>query len=841
MSEHTRREFIKSALAMGASGLAASMSDTILRAAAIEAEAGSTYLDAEHVVILMQENRSFDHAFGTLRGVRGFNDPRAIQLPDGNPVWVQTDDDGRSYGPFRLDINNTNATWMGSLPHSWTNQVDARNAGRHDRWLQSKRSGEEAYSAMPLTMGYYTREDVPFYYELADAFTICDQHFCSALTGTNPNRLYLWSGTIRDQQTADSPAMVINSDVGAGLPASWTTFPERLEEHGVSWKFYQNELAIDSGLDKEEKRWLSNFDDNPLEWFAQYHVNFAAGCRKYVSHLATSLPKEIAALRRQAETSGIGDQARIVRDLVAATTRLNWAEHQLRQWNDDSFAKLSAKDRNLHIKAFCTNAGDPHYRQLEDFSYHDGAEERRLRIPKGDVLHQFRRDVELGELPTVSWLAAPENFSDHPSSAWFGTWYVAEALNILIQNPEVWKRTIFLLTYDENDGYFDHAPPFVAPHPRRPETGRTSKSIDAAADYVQREFEEKRRPADDVRDSPIGLGYRVPLVIASPWSRGGCVCSQVFDHTSPLQFLEQLLSHKTRTPLRETNLTSWRRAVCGDLTAAFRPADADDNAPLATPSRDDVIESIHRSRHRQPPENFVQFGHNQLAELRRHPGESSLLPKQESGVRPSAPLPYELAVDGRFSENRQEFVIEMAVLTDSFGPKTAGSPFTAYATLNGDLQVRNYAVAPGERVEDSWKLGEFTEGRYRVAIHGPNGFFREFQGSADDPADVRGGRRAANGPSGRSGPSVVEFDMANNSAAPVELTISDMAYGQQPVVELLQPGGERRWIRDAQDSFGWYDLQFTVAGNAPFARRFAGRVETGRWGFSDPAMGGLAG
>lgn len=822
---------------MGAGGLAASMSDTVLRAAAIEAPAGSNYLDAEHVVILMQENRSFDHAFGALRGVRGFNDPRAIELPDGNPVWVQTDDDGRSYAPFRLDINNTNATWMGSLPHSWSDQVDARNGGRHDRWLQSKRSGEEAYATMPLTMGYYMRDDIPFYYELADAFTICDQHFCSALTGTNPNRLYLWSGTVRAQKTADSPAMVINSDVGSERPLTWTTFPERLEERGVSWKFYQNELAIESGFDRYEKRWLSNFDDNPLEWFAQYHVQFSAGRRRYVRRLMASLPKQIAELKRRAETSGVGDQAAIALDLIAATTRLNWAEQQERLWNEDSFAMLSAKDRNLHVNAFCTNADDAHYRQLEDFAYQDGDQERSLRIPKGDVLHQFRRDVERGELPTVSWLAAPESFSDHPSSAWFGTWYVAEALNILIKNPDVWKRTIFLLTYDENDGYFDHAPPFVAPRPGRLETGRTSASVDPAADYVQREVEEKRRAAEDVRDSPIGLGYRVPLLIASPWSRGGCVCSQVFDHTSPLQFLEQLISHKIGSPLRETNITSWRRAVCGDLTAAFRPAGGDGGGAVPAASRDAVIERIDRARRRQPPANFVRLDHEQLAEVRKHPRETSLLPNQERGVRPSAPLPYELRVNGKMSADGQEFIVDMAVQTDSFGTKTAGSPFTAYAKLNGDFQVRNYAVAPGERVEDAWGLADFVADRYHVAIHGPNGFFRDFRGSANDPAVVRETRPA--GAALRARVSVVEFEISNRVAEPIELTIRDRAYGQRPVVELLLPGDERRWSRDAEESFGWYDLQFTAAGSESFAWRFAGRVETGRWGFSDPAMGGL--
>ncbi len=245
----TRRDFVKqAAILSGAAGMWGGWRECIEHALAIDPKPGSSFLDAEHVVILMQENRSFDHSYGTLRGVRGFNDPRAITLADGSPVWMQANAAGERHLPFRFNIADTNATWMGSLPHSWADQVDARNQGRYDRWLHVKQSGERRYAAMPLTMGYYNRQDIPFYYALADAFTICDQHFCSSLTGTTPNRLYLWTGTIREKQTADSPANLLNSDVDYDTAASWTTFPERLEDLGISWKIYQNELSLEIGL-----------------------------------------------------------------------------------------------------------------------------------------------------------------------------------------------------------------------------------------------------------------------------------------------------------------------------------------------------------------------------------------------------------------------------------------------------------------------------------------------------------------------------------------------------------------------------------------------------------------
>src|ERR1700712_1760741 len=290
----TRRDFIKkAALLTGAAGLTSMLPPAIQRATAINVAEGSTYLDAEHIVILMQENRSFDHAYGTLQGVRGYNDPRAIDLPNKNKVWLQSNTEGETYAPFHLDIKNTKATWMSSLPHSWANQVNARNDGKFDQWLNVKKNSIKEYSHMPLTMGYHNREDIPFYYAFADAFTVCDQNFCSSLTGTNPNRLYFWSGTVRDEQHENSRAHVWNEDMDYGT-LKWKTFPERLEQNGISWKCYQNEIAVETGLNSDEDFWLSNFGDNPLEYFVQYNAKLHPAYREYLRKRSAALPNEIA-------------------------------------------------------------------------------------------------------------------------------------------------------------------------------------------------------------------------------------------------------------------------------------------------------------------------------------------------------------------------------------------------------------------------------------------------------------------------------------------------------------------------------------------------------------------
>lgn len=834
----TRRDFIKSAAALsGLAALQSEMPECIRAALAIEPASGSTFLDAEHVVILMQENRSFDHAFGTLRGVRGFNDPRAISLPDGNPVWIQANPDGQRFAPFRLDIQNTKSTWMGSLPHSWTDQTDARRGGLYDGWLEAKPSGHKEYAAMPLTLGHYTRQDIPFYYSLADAFTICDQHFCSSLTGTTPNRLYLWTGTIRPQQTPDSPAQVRNEDVDFGRWANWSTFPERLENHGISWKIYQNEISLASGLAGEEEAWLSNFSDNPIEWFEQYNVRYAATHQAFLARRVAAIGAELAELRRAA-TQQISDaeSAVLAKRIADAQTVLASLENERKQFSRENFEKLSPSQKRLHMRAFTTNVGDPAYRQLEEIEYSQGDAARRVKAPKGDVLHQFRQDTASGNLPTVSWLVAPERFSDHPGSAWYGAWYIAEMLNILTRNPEVWKKTIVILTYDENDGYFDHVPPFTPPDPSAADSGKTSAGIDAAMEHHPLEHDLRRKPASEARGGPLGLGYRVPMIIASPWSRGGCVSSQVFDHTSVLQFLETLLSHKTKKQIRETNISSWRRAVCGDLTSVFGPTDTNPNAVPFQP-RDAFIQQIHQAQFRPAPAAQTPLSDVDLQKARNDPAGSGLLPRQEPGMRRAAPAPYQLEVNGRSSPEGNQFQITFEARKDVFKERSAGAPFIVQTISKGGVKIRNYAVKAGDRLQDEWNAGDFVESRRQVRVYGPNGFFREFVGSADDPrAQVEVRFRPFAGVADKLTLSLEIQVTSLESRNDLTVLVSDNAYKGAPQRRPIRPGETATLTMPANQSYGWYDLSVSVEGYEHFAQRYAGKIETGEWAYSDPAM-----
>jgi phospholipase C len=850
----SRREFIKkAALLSGAAGLFQVLPTSIQKAFAIEPEMGSTWKDAEHVVILMQENRSFDHCFGTLRGVRGFNDPRAIQLPNKNLVWLQTNAAGETYAPFRLDMHDSKATWMDSLPHSWANQVEARNDGKYNRWLDVKQNSIPEYAHMPLTLGFYNREDIPFYYALADAFTVCDQNFCSALTGTNPNRLYFWSGTVREKQDGNSRAHVWNDDMDFGT-LRWTTFPERLEARGITWKVYQNEVSIDVGFEGEQDAWLSNFQDNPLEFFAQYNIKLYSKHLLQLQKRSAALPGEISLLENKLHGVATSDPQfrQMSEELEKKKQELASAQKDLQEWTPERFASLSEKEKNLHRKAFTSNDLDPHAHQLSSLSYRDNGIERELLVPRGDVLHQFREDVNKGNLPVVSWLAAPENFSDHPSSAWFGAWYVSEVLDILTQNPAVWKKTIFILAYDENDGYFDHVPPFVAPHPTNASTGRTSRGIDTTVEFVTAEEQRSRNgfPEKYERECSIGLGYRVPLVIASPWSRGGWVNSQIFDHTSCLMFLENFLSLKTGTQVAEPNISTWRRAVCGDLTSVFRPYTGEKIKMPDFVAKDAFMEGIHKAKFMPLPSGYKALSDQEISRFNQDPMASSWMAIQEKGKRASCAIPYELHVHGRLSSDKKSVEVHFAAGNEIFGQASAGSPFMVYApgkylragsgaeqTFEA-LRTWAYAVAAGEQLTDNWPIAEFDLGIYHLRIYGPNGFYRELQGNAEDPLleATCGYQRAAGSANTLTGN--IDFTLRSlGGSASYACEIIDNAYKTNAYSLTVQSGSSSTIALQLGPSFGWYDFTLRVKGFERFEQRFAGRVETGKPGFSDPFMG----
>ncbi|MFD2288062.1 phospholipase C, phosphocholine-specific [Pedobacter petrophilus] len=830
----SRRDFIKkAALLSGSAALASVLPPAIQRALAIDPAKGSTFYDAEHIVFLMQENRSFDHAFGMMQGVRGFNDPRAINLPNQNKVWLQSNKEGETFAPWHLDIKNTKIAWMGSTPHNWTDQTDARNGGKYNQWLDNKKPYKATYAHMPLTMGYCKREDFPFYYSLADAFTVCDQNFCSVIAGTHPNRYYWMTSTVRESNKPEGIAHLWNINNYDKPTLNWKTYPERLEENGVSWKIYQNELTMGYGLNGESSAWLSNFGTNVMEYFEAYNVRLTPTAIANLQEKKEMLLKQI----EDASKESLSKEKEI--KLAALKKLLLKTEADQQNYNTASYDQLSQNAKNLNKKAFSVNTGDSDFHELTAMKYDNKGIERELNVPKGDVLHQFRKDVDLGTLPTVSWLATPANFSDHPGVPWFGSWYVSEVMDILTKNPEQWKKTIFIMTYDENDGYFDHVPPFVPPHPFKENAGKVSKGLDTKMDYAAKD--QQTNPSmkeSSIRESQIGLGYRVPMVIVSPWSRGGYVNSEVFDHTSSLQFLENFISKKFGKKVVEENITAWRRTVCGDLTSVFRPFNGEKISYPEPLEKKLFMEKIYSAKFKDLPDNYKALDAAEIKTINQKHSGSTYFPQQEKGIRSACALPYELYLNGKASED--QFSISFAAGNDIFGKQSSGVPYIVYAInpyLGELLHVRDYTVCAGDTLEDNWKITGFENGAYHLRAYGPNGFFREFAGNkAFSSLSVRCKYELNN--SGKpSGNLIVELE--NSGSESLEVIMSDVAYKAPDRLLKIKAKGTVSAIADLSKSHNWYDFRLTVKGHEQFIERFAGRVETGNETKTDPLMGGM--
>ncbi|MDQ1855954.1 phosphocholine-specific phospholipase C [Chryseobacterium sp. WLY505] len=776
-----RREFLeKSSLLLAGLGTSGVLHPSILKALAIDPAAQSTFYDAEHVVILMQENRSFDHAFGALKGVRGFLDKRAFVKQDGHSVFFQKNDEGKYASPARLDLRNTKSTWMSSLPHSWADQQKALNKGKFDQWLQAKASGNKDYKNIPLTLGYYNREDLPFYYQLADAFTIFDQYFCSSLTGTTPNRLFLWSGTLREQQNGKVKANVVNEniDYDKARQAKWKSFPEILEQQNVSWRIYQNEISLPKGMSGEQEAWLSNFTDNPIEWFSRFNVKFSKGYYE-------NIPNIIAYLKKEIEKNP--DQKKRLEAMLAEVQ-----EDQVK-YHPDNYSKLSKEEKNLHEKAFTTNSKDPDYWKLEIGKDENG---ERLVVPEGDVLFQFRKDVEEKKLPLVSWLVAPEHFSDHPGSPWYGAWYISEVLNILTKDPETWKKTIFIINYDENDGYFDHVLPFAPPvNPSQPVDMNGKEGVE----YVDQSQEYMSNPSlksYEKVEGTVGLGYRVPMIIASPWTKGGFVNSEVSDHTSVLQFLEKFIMKKFKKDVHVENISDWRRAVCGDLTSAFN------SSSIKAPQMDylnqkDYAKTINAAKNKPVP-NLKWYSENEL--------KDNLLDIQERGLKPSNPLPY------HFHVNLEGDHIKMTNLKEN------GVPLLVYDRTQFDSNNYHFSYALYSKQNLSHPV---HSGAYDYEIFGPNGFFRKFQGSISPEIEIILENITAK--------SQVELIIRNHKKKNFSINLEDLYTKNKKTISVQKP--EEKIMINLDQFKGWYDLKITLNEHL---WHFAGRIETGKVSVSDP-------
>ncbi|MCP3757420.1 phosphocholine-specific phospholipase C [Streptomyces sp. TBY4] len=684
MTEFNRRRFLQIA---GGAAAVTMLNESIARAAAISAQGSTgTIQDIEHIVVLMQENRSFDHYFGAMKGVRGFGDPRPVIQDNGKSVFHQSNGT-KDILPFHPEVEDLGMQFLTGLNHDWAGGQKAYNNGKYDKWVPAKTA---------TTMSYMNRNDIPFHYALADAFTVCDAYHCSFIGATDPNRYYMWTGYTGNDGVGGGPVMG-NQEAGYG----WKTYPERLEAAGVSWKVYQD---IGDGLNAAGSwGWINdafrgNYGDNSLLYFNTY--------------------------RNAQPGSPLYEKART----------------------------------GTNVKA------------------------------GGGYFDQLRADVVNGTLPAVSWIAAPEAFSEH--SNWptnFGAWYISQVLDSLTANPAVWAKTALFITYDENDGFFDHV---VPPYPPASSAWGLSTASVTGDLYTG--------GVSGYAAGPYGLGPRVPMIVVSPWSKGGYVCSETFDHTSVIRFMEK------RFGVQEPNISPWRRAVCGDLTSAFDFTRAD-AAPAALPSTAAYVP----------------------ADKDRHPSyyptvpATGTLPKQEAGSKPTRALGYAPYVDGKATVSTGKFT-----LTFSSGP-SLGAHFHSTSGNRTDGPWP-YTVEAGKTLSDTWSTSASTGNQINLTVWGPNGFLRTWKGPAKKAGPEVTARHSAS-----TGNLVLS--LTNGGTAAVNLTVTN-AYGGTAQVLRVAAGGTVAHTVSLSGTARWYDVTVVSDADATFLRRFAGHVETGAAGVSDPAI-----
>ncbi|HEY8933672.1 MAG TPA: phospholipase domain-containing protein, partial [Cyclobacteriaceae bacterium] len=316
-----------------------------------------------------------------------------------------------------------------------------------------------------------------------------------------------------------------------------------------------------------------------------------------------------------------------------------------------------------------------------------------------------------------------------------------------------------------------------------------------------------------------------------PWSRGGIVNSQVFDHTSILQFLEIFTSHKAGKKIEETNISAWRRTICGDLTSVFQPYKGEKFQLPSFLNKDKFIEEIHQAKFKNIPTGYKSLSASEVEDILNKPIETDLMPHQERGVRRANALPYQLYAEGKLNADKTVFEITFEASNKFFGEKTSGSPFHVYGK---NMNPRTYAVKAGDQLSDNWKINNVEQGHYQLHVYGPNGFFRSFEGSSNDPSiDSRCNYVETDSKL----PGNVEITLTNLDSKPLKISIIDNAYKAGKQTHAIETGKNLTVALDLSKSLGWYDFTITVADDNIFMKRYAGRVETGKSGFTDPAMG----
>jgi phospholipase C len=357
-------------------------------------------------------------------------------------------------------------------------------------------------------------------------------------------------------------------------------------------------------------------------------------------------------------------------------------------------------------------------------------------------------------------------------------------LDAIWGNPALWDSTVVFLDYDENDGFFDHIPPPVPPPGTPGEFLPANQPVFGGV------------PPPSGPPTPIGLGPRVPMTVISPWSRGGWVNSQVFDHTSVLRFLEKW------TGVAEPNISQWRRSVCGDLLSCFDFS----TSKTTIPHLPDTAQLRLQADRKDPG----------LPAPSTPPKGKQLVPTQAPGDAPARPIPYQPLL------NFAVIGLDLQVRLTNHGKATFPVSIHPHTTT-GLLNVVNLDVAPAATKRSSVAVTPVT-GTYDVWVHGPNGFLGHAAGDSQSTRLAVEANLLITGTASR--PSLL-LTLTNSGASAVNASVTS----RSGVVHRLRIGSRHSGqlhFDPIPDAHGWYDLSVTLEQDATFARRYAGHLENGK-------------
>lgn len=440
------------------------------------------------------------------------------------------------------------------------------------------------------------------------------------------------------------------------------------------------------------------------------------------------------------------------------------------------------------------NYGDnglAYFQQFEDAPAGDPLHDRGMASVKrvtgstpDDIAAAVKADVVAGTLPQVSWIVASQAFSEHPyAPPGDGAHFVDLVYRALAADSDVFDSTVLFLNYDENDGFFDHVPP------PSPPAGTAGEFFGA---------------------DPVGFGFRVPMLVMSPWTRGGWVSSEVFDHTSVLRFLETW-TKALGTPASCPNISAWRRRVSGDLTGVFDFAHPVTGVPAGLPATSVI-------------------GLDTCGPLPNPVPQDNALPAQETGTRQARALPYQPGgnVDRLEFGTAGQIKVWLS-MTNQGAPATRAAHFSVHPNAYRSTVPWQYTVDPGAAATDFFNIGTGNgDGTYDLTVAGPNRFLRHYAGDAKAAGrSCEATTRYADAPD--TGKPALWFTFANSSAAAVTFTVTAANYRTDgPWTYRVPAGGSAEdYFNVVAISKGWYDFTVTVSGDASWSRRFTGHVETG--------------